>query len=1610
MSADCCSSERESRIRRPKQGACAPQRSPVRLTTIVRGLMWIAIIGTGPLLYAQPNPQDANAPADDLQRLPSDRKIAQQLQELTRLADSGNLIKIRDTLQLLRSAEPALLVPAQGMAFRPLHRDLIERIHQFSPQLQTELLRDPGATPQSLQLAFSSGGPTGLLAFLHRYSGTTESLKAHLLMAAIHRDRGNRQATLYWLAPVMHETVPRELRSIAVAWSEELQAPEASLDSQLDDESTSHHDDQDGTEPDQPDQQRTQREIRDAAPNDGDKPQPENEDRIVAPVEESSKQHEDAPAHGSQKGVLSNAPAWQQKLYLSSAQRRSSQDLVRLLAASGDQQAIAWTAGEPLVEADVIYVRSSGGLLAYERLSGKVRWTRLLDRPSDVRRVPGGGWNMPDGIDRSLMEIEQLQNSRDVLDLHRDDVATRMTADLSRLFVICDTGESVGSADYGDSIRLFSGRIDQSARTLRELVAIEKASGRRLWSAGGVPMEERFGNELSLAWFAGPPTVSGSALYGVIERDDAHWLVCLRAETGEVIWKSILAFPETNIQQDPFRQLVASRPIVAEGLIWTNTSDGWLIAVDALTHTIIWSRNMIQRSSEISRIRNIRSAILQLQPLKPFRESWRPVSMQLLSDSLLLTGADSHQLFLIDPLTGKVRRRVSPANATVVVYDDAESVITAGTDKIERLNRKDLDTVWSTQLVANNAVPTGPGTRLGDEILLPLSDGSIQAVRYSDGGLSGNFPGKRPAFSAGGLTSVQGDVVSYGVDHVSLYAHSGSTVPQELEPIDKARFLIETGKFAEAKQVLENLQTTTEQADTIQRLLFRVTTALALSDESRQQEYLENAARFATTTLDKAIVEFLTLETRPKSITDTVRQLQAASPSVLNTELPPFKHLKSRLLNPIVDVQVRSSAFGAESEIVSWRPLRHTLLLRIEQQLVDAGSNAAEMDAILKQLSVEDLLSLNQPESLLQDELMNRAESAIEGGSLTESTLHLLLQARHCAERLHRQGSEGDGSAPDSEISNSRLQTLVDRFEAGLIAESARPDVLLRPHPAALNLLAVLRIESLPPSENAPDAVNPPDAENAPEAANARGAIAQGWAAWKEGAYRLLPVNPVASSNIPQVNERALSPRVNSDRFLSGWRWSTIREPSVLAVRSLLDPDQPLCTIDGGMFDALSFGNNGTVVRYGSVILVQNSLGLSAVSLMDQRVLWSRPIANQSASILWNMMGEMHLFDSFSTMSTAWEMIFGRDLRICGGNERWICLQTTSEIEMIDLLTGQNLWSRKLESSDQVTFATDSAVFLSSLTSALRNVRNGEGIRSVRDLNAAVVLSRIDGALLTGLRPTLFQLRRTILATNNELVIWNRTDFSSGPPTINWVDVESGEERRSITLDNMQSCHFLDMQTLVSTRSDDSFEVVDLLTGRTQIVPLNDDSELSEESKKRATEELPEKYIVAEDAANYYVFPVPDRQAIQMQIMLGSNGDLNLYPIHRELRAINRVTGKLRWIRSSEENTAAWFDATADPVLLLVTNTARKNKANGPPAIAIPGLVLPTDRKTTVTGLSRMSGNDLFDYQVSSRFPVPSLQFKMAPQGYLDLQAFGNRVRFVPIENDQPDGKPHAVD
>ncbi|MBC7966389.1 MAG: hypothetical protein H7Z17_10760 [Fuerstia sp.] len=366
------------------------------------------------------------------------------------------------------------------------------------------------------------------------------------------------------------------------------------------------------------------------------------------------------------------------------------------------------------------------------------------------------------------------------------------------------------------------------------------------------------------------------------------------------------------------------------------------------------------------------------------------------------------------------------------------------------------------------------------------------------------------------------------------------------------------------------------------------------------------------------------------------------------------------------------------------------------------------------------------------------------------------------------------------------------------------------------------------------------------------------------------------------------------------------------------------------------------------------------------------------------MMAGIRIFSSFSTTFEPWKQVFGRELRICGGHDRWICLQSLSQIEMIDLLTGRNLWSLQIPSGPHNVFATESCVFL--------NLPSPQSPDS--DSQAATCFNRIDGTPQKSAIPVAL-LQQTIRASGDELVIWGEASPGVSPASLKWVNSVTGEVRLKVELTDMVNCQFLDARTLVCVTSKGTFEVIDLLTAAKQVLQFAADGA---EAERGTTPAHLAKALIMADAANYYVLPFPEQQAAQMQWIAGTPSDLQLYPLTKELRAVDRVTGKIRWVRDAEEGTAAWLEPTENPILLLVSFSTRRGKAKALPFPVMGGFGFSNDRHTTITALSRITGTKLFDYNVSmsSRFPVSGLEFKITPQQHLDLQAFGNRVRFVP--------------
>jgi hypothetical protein len=318
---------------------------------------------------------------------------------------------------------------------------------------------------------------------------------------------------------------------------------------------------------------------------------------------------------------------------------------------------------------------------------------------------------------------------------------------------------------------------------------------------------------------------------------------------------------------------------------------------------------------------------------------------------------------------------------------------------------------------------------------------------------------------------------------------------------------------------------------------------------------------------------------------------------------------------------------------------------------------------------------------------------------------------------------------------------------------------------------------------------------------------------------------------------------------------------------------------------------------------------------------------------------------------------------------------------MLDLLTGELMWSLASAGMSRQVFAAEQAVLLRDPQSGREvQLEPFSGIPRRRTATKQPLTAdqplrlpfRVRAAGLSG---------KIIRATGNELVAWDPEASLDDQSTLQWLDAGTLDVVRTVELTGLVRAQFLGRELLAVLRQTPEIQLVNLETGAQQVLSYS-----TEDSKPLNLERVE----LAADAGNVYLFEVPARQngLIQPQMMLGLRGDA----IRGELMAISRSTGQLAWKTTIPEDTLATFDGSDGAGLLLTSLRMAQRAAN---ANNIPGLNFPGDTQFLVTALARSSGRQLLNYTVVSQFPGPGLRFGRTPEGGFELEAFGNRARLI---------------
>jgi outer membrane protein assembly factor BamB len=1419
----------------------------------------------------QRNPDEKDESADDsLLRLHSDRRIAGQVERLSLIIRGQEMQELRDLLEQLRAADATLMVPGPSGTFVPLHRAVALEIRRLSPESRKAVTSDEAAALAALRRAIQEREAAALVTMLHQHPGTDAAWSAHLLLAAMQLDRGDRRLAQYWLLPLTGRDAPSP-------WNEQ-----------------------------------AERLLSSAGP-------------IQSSVNDTASTAQQVPLKSEDLQVR-----WTHQQPVSPHALLRSRDFVQSSSQNPQEKSIAWSAWEPVIDTDQIFVRTDSTITSVDRRTGRHLWTRtLLPQKSapmfyneDSPPVPGNRFQMPN---------PSVGLSPDLLMLHRNEIVGRMTADAERLFAVCQISDGSSSSENASMFPQFQ-RRGESAAGLRELVAFEKSSGRRLWTMGGLPLEEQFGNDLAGCWFLGPPVPAGNELFGIIEQNQTLSLFCLAAETGQMLWKLPLVDPDPAIGLDPMRQLLSARTAVAGNMVVTTTSSGWVFAVDTLTKTVLWSRTLPAVRSALGRLRSTRRNAAP--PSQPISLVWRSEDPQIASDIVALASAESGRLVMLNLIDGRIRTESSADEATLVVYSDSGLLVTASPKAMNAWDLPGLKIRWKSTRGNETVVPIGKAVRQGNDLLLPLADGTIEIVNLEDGRTLQTLRGLRPAFSAGGLFSSEArqDIVSFGPDHMSLV--SATTAPAEIEsdPLQKARFLVDVGRFDDAQVILSSIPEHALNRESLRQLRLRIAIANLLM-EPGHTEHHRLISELARNPSEKALAVFLNLKLQEsQNSSDGFRQLLQSltlDGDILSSMLPDDAALMESLRLTRAEDPLTLSTLKSGADTLH-RPLRSWILLRVRERLESAESDRLpELIRQLERLSDSDLLQLQSPQAV--SECLRRAERAARDMRLNETTLHLLMAALP---------ADTAAAMPAADVPSSLVSSLFDRLlgDANDNPESVQ---------SALNqqLLQVLRTEALSDTGTAGDRrhVDP------------FRATAVKFAETAESPYTIVPVSTIPSYR-PQ-NKRRISPVSHDDLFLNAFHWSLRRDPSALIVSSILHPELAEWSLRTSVSDQSYVQADEDIYRLGSILLLHGQSGLSAFSVMERRWLWHRSLPRDLSRRFLPIMNRS--FEDFRPGASP-------DQRcVCGSTHRWVCLIGSGQLEVVDLLTGHTFWKMTGLASNARGIACETAVLAFSQ-------------------DERILVDPISGLPLkpSSKVRTLDPTTRIMGSSGPDFAIWNPGTL--GERSIEWMDPLTAEIQHSIALPDLSHAQFLDPETVAAFSKSDTVQLVNLRT-------RSSTSHSFSSNNPQIPRLKPESLCIACDAVNYYIHDQPDQRVLVRLTPFTFSSQVE--PVRTQLRAVNRHTGHLSWVLPTDDEALACVQNPSTPVILFVRGVG--SPPAGAPAIPIPGLAQQTAQKYVLEGISRTTGKVLFSQALFAQSVSPNLQLNSGANGSLDLEAFGTRLRLM---------------
>lgn len=434
-------------------------------------------------------------------------------------------------------------------------------------------------------------------------------------------------------------------------------------------------------------------------------------------------------------------PRWQIPFAASDLVQQVTSDLWKELQ---DRRIAALPANQPLAVGDHLVVRNWQGVQVFQASSGKLLW-EARDRISaeemllalhrswltqihseadeEDHRDPLGWASM--SLGQQIWQGSGGEFSPVAHFLFRDYNYGLQSSDGERLFVIHELPvltfgqprQGMGSEEASD--------LDPFGRhwSSNVLAAYDLKTGRRLWEAGGAVDDLEFETPLSGWFFLGAPVPHGGELLCVAEKKGEIRLLALDPERGNIRWSQLLGYSEIKINEDVGRQWMSVQPTIAEGLVVCPLMTGWIVAVDRLTHSIVWGAQT--RASQRQE---------GGQGLTPsgLSERWGLSPLIVAGDRLLCTPQEGRNLVCLKLQSGKILWNRPRGDGLYVAGVQGGNAVVVGKSQVRGYELSEGKDAWKCPLPDHTYV-TGRGLITEEGILqLPVSGGELVCVSLKE--------------------------------------------------------------------------------------------------------------------------------------------------------------------------------------------------------------------------------------------------------------------------------------------------------------------------------------------------------------------------------------------------------------------------------------------------------------------------------------------------------------------------------------------------------------------------------------------------------------------------------------------------------------------------------------------------------------------------------------------------------------------------------------------------------------------------------------------------------------------------------------------------------------